>query len=210
MSDTQYEFNDPVLNASQVVWDAGWLAQTFTIGTTGDNVSHNITSIKISLGKRTGEVGTVTLSIRAVDGDNKPTGADLTSGTTNGNTLPEGENYETREFVMTPYLLQASTMYAMCLRTEIGNPECIYWEYNSAGSSYAGGVAYFSFDSGATWSILGTGVDFGFFEYGLPLGGAAPPEVVESILDTNKSLGNEQYINTIISGTDVYTNIIYY
>ena len=66
-----------------------WRAQTFTVGASG----HTITSVKLWL-YRAGSPGTITVGIRAVDANGHPTGPDLTSGTTNGNTLttdPFGE-----------------------------------------------------------------------------------------------------------------------
>jgi len=59
------------------------LAQTFTVGLAGD-----LDSIDLKGFKQTTLTGTISVSIFAVDGDNKPTGSVLTGTTFLANTLP--------------------------------------------------------------------------------------------------------------------------
>jgi hypothetical protein len=60
-----------------------WDAQTFT-----PSVAHTITSVKLKLYRIGNGPGTITVGIRATDVDGLPTGSDLCSGTTDGNSLP--------------------------------------------------------------------------------------------------------------------------
>ena len=94
-----------------------WKGQTFTIGNTGANENHNITSVKLKL-FRQGSPGMLTVHIRATSGG-KPTGSDLTSGTTDGNTLTTAYAGEWREIALTPYELSANTQYAQIVQTSL-------------------------------------------------------------------------------------------
>ncbi|MBA7589542.1 hypothetical protein ES708_31627 [subsurface metagenome] len=76
------------------VYGPNWEAQTFT-----PSVAHKITSVKLKLYRR-GSPGTLTVAIKAVDVSHHPTGADLCSGTTNGNTLTEDMAGEWREITL--------------------------------------------------------------------------------------------------------------
>ncbi len=70
-------------------WEFGiinWMAQTFTPST-----AHKITSVKLPL-YRWGSPGTITVSIKATDGNGHPTGDDLCLGTTDGNALEWSNN----------------------------------------------------------------------------------------------------------------------
>ena len=94
-----------------------WYAQTFTA-----ELNHQVTSVKLYL-CRDGSPGTLTVSIRATDGSGKPTGSDLASGTTNGNTLPQyGSGNEWRQVTLSPTLsLTQNTKYAIVVRAPSGN-----------------------------------------------------------------------------------------
>lgn len=152
------------------IYSTDWEAQTFTIGNTGPNEDHNITSVKLLL-SRTGNPGTVIVSIRDTDGDGKPTGDDLTSGTTNGNTLPVHPNKEWREITLTPYPLSASTKYAIVVRAPDGNyNNDIAWRIDDDDPTYEGGSEAYSSNSGDTW-VLDESLDFIFEEYGIANGG---------------------------------------
>ncbi|GAH21280.1 unnamed protein product, partial [marine sediment metagenome] len=79
------------------------------------SVSHKITKVKLKL-YRVGSPGTATVSIRATSGLH-PTGSDLCSGTTNGDTLPEGSPYEWREITLGDGAnLASGTKYAIVIR----------------------------------------------------------------------------------------------
>ncbi|GAI02948.1 unnamed protein product, partial [marine sediment metagenome] len=90
------------------------IAQTFT-----PSIAHKITSVKLKLA-RTGSPGILTVSIRATNGEGHPTGGDLCSGTTNGNTLPVYPSTEWREITLgAGYNLASDTKYAIQLIAEL-------------------------------------------------------------------------------------------
>jgi len=141
---------------------ATWRAQTFTASST-----YSITSVKLLLHKFAAVVGTITVSIRAVDGANKPTGADLVSGTTDGDTLTADAAGEWREITFdTPYVLVNGVTYAIVIRalTSFAN-NSLAWRFDSSSPSYIDGTYVGSINSGSTWTI-NTGIDFMFETYG--------------------------------------------
>ena len=164
------------------IYGARWRAQTFT-----PSVAHKITSVKLKL-FRSGSPGTVTVSIRATDGSGHPTGADLCSGTTNGNTLPTASPYEWREITLgSGYNLSASTKYAIVTRAPSGTSvNYLDWRYKSSGT-YTGGWYELSNDSGATWTSA-TAADFMFEEWGeVPDISNAPSSKAFGVVAANSS-----------------------
>lgn len=140
-----------------------WHAQTFT-----PSVAHKITSVKLLLW-RYNNPGTLTVSIRAVDGAGKPTGGDLCSGTTNGNSLPTEAPYEWREITLGAGApLNADTQYAIVARALDGDgSNFVYWRGGyTPPDVYADGGSYSS-DDGVSWT--GYGWDLMFEDWGEPL-----------------------------------------
>jgi len=136
-----------------------WRAQTFTPST-----KHRITSIKLLL-YRSGSPGTITVSIRGTSGG-VPTGADLCSGTTNGNTLPIGSPYEWREITFTSgYVLQASTKYAIVVRVPDSGADYLAWRVDGTSPTYTGGAFCSSGNAGSSWEE-NTSIDCMFEEWG--------------------------------------------
>lgn len=137
-----------------------WDAQTFT-----PSEAHKITSVKLKL-LRENLPGIVTVSIRATL-DGHPTGGDLCSGTTNGNTLTTNTDGEWREITLgAGYNLEADEMYAIVVRVpDVEYPDCLRWRYDLAGSTYAGGCVEESNDSGLSWNSY-TDRDFMFEDWG--------------------------------------------
>jgi hypothetical protein len=144
------------------VYGATWRAQTFK-----RPLTRTIKSLKISL-QRVGAIGTATLSVKAVDGNNKPTGADLCSGTYDCSAISSA-GFQTVEFTFgAGQELQANTRYAMVLRLPTGNPSNLLWwqaDTDSSGGGYANGDAIGSTDSGSNWNI-NSGDEFYFEEWG--------------------------------------------
>ena len=138
-----------------------WRAQTFT-----PQVAHKIASVKLKL-YRTGSPGTVTVGIRATDVDGHPTGADLCSGTTNGNTLTTDTAGEWRGITLgAGYNLSASTKYAIVVRATSGDIDNrFYWRADNSSPSYSGGNHEYSSNSGSSWDTVTT-ADCMFEEWG--------------------------------------------
>jgi len=153
------------------IYGSRWCAQTFT-----PSVAHTITSVKLMLyrGGTVGTPGIVTVSIRATSGGD-PTGSDLCSGTTNGDTLTNISPGEWREITFTSsYSLSAGTQYAIVVRATSGDPtnSFIRWRQDGSSATYAGGTLAFSNDDGTNWdSSSYPNNDLMFEEWGDPLGG---------------------------------------
>ena len=132
--------------------DTSWQCQTFT--TTSAYV---ISSVKLKI-YRVGSPGTITVSIRATDVGGKPTGADLASGTTDGDTLTTSSSGEWREITFgTPYSLSGTTKYAIVASTASGDYENeVLWKRDATSPTYSGGSAGDSTDSGSSWSLITT------------------------------------------------------
>ncbi len=137
---------------------SSWRCQTFTAG-----ANYNIESVKLLLYKA-GFPGIVTVSIRATDGDGKPTGGDLCSGTINGNELttdPETDEWTEITFDSL-YSLTSGTIYAIVIRAATNR---IYWRLDSSDPSYEDGIYGWSQSSGTSWTVS-TNYDAMFETYG--------------------------------------------
>jgi len=122
-----------------------WIAQTLpTVGAFPAN------KVKLLM-YREGSPGTVTVSIRAT-ASNVPDGADLTSGTTDGDTLTTGTAGEWRETTLTPYMLSATTKYAVVVRCANNNASNRLFIRDDSTPAYADGSHCYSSDSGASWT----------------------------------------------------------
>lgn len=142
-------------NGEQIMYGVLWEAQTFTA-----SANYNIGSVKLKLWRFT-TPGTITISIRATDGSGQPTGTDLVSGTTNGNTLTSSSPGEWREITFSvPYSLTSGDKYAIVVRA---TSSAIYWR-NSMVAGYANGNREESGDSGLSWTAR-TIQDFMFETY---------------------------------------------
>lgn len=154
---TRYEYYRDGGDDGRKVTGSYW-AQTFT-----PQISHAIEYIKF-VGARSGAPGNLEVKIRPVDGEGKPTGEPLCSGSVNVNgwstdltwftvTLGDGAN------------LYADTQYAMTLHcTEGDDANYITWWNDHTSPAYTRGRDYDSLD-GISWSAW-FGCDFYFEEYG--------------------------------------------
>lgn len=186
-----YEYYNAGDDGSTATFGAIRRAQTFTVGAT----AHMVTSVKLLL-YREGSPGTVTVSIRATDGYGHPTGHDLTSGTTDGNTLPTISPGEWREIALTEYSLSANTKYAIVIRAPSGSAGIwLLWRYDGTSPTYTGGNTEISSDSGSTWSSYTT-EDYMFEVWG---GVITPPEKATINIDTTPVKG-EVLLNGVSQG----------
>ena len=170
-SDSLYERYNSGDDGSFPGFGSIWKSQTFTIGNSGNNVTHMMTSLRMKM-YRTGSPGTITVGIRATDGAGKPTGNDLTNGTINGNTLTtdsQGQWYKIN--FTTAVTLNANTKYAIVARAPSGSMNNWFmWRFNSSNPTYTGGSYISSGDGGTTWTI-NVASDLLFEEYSNPLSG---------------------------------------
>jgi hypothetical protein len=125
-----------------------WGAQTFTPGTINANVFDNITGVKLKL-YRSGDIGTVTVSIRAT-ASSKPTGGDLISATFDGNTLSQNNSGEWKQInFSSSYSLICGTQYAIVIRST----NITFQIRMHTTGTYTGGTFLHSSNSGGSWTI---------------------------------------------------------
>jgi len=149
-----------------------YLAQTFT-----PLVSHHISHVVLKL-YRAAFPHTITVSLTATDDEGHPTGDDLCSGTTDGDTLPTEPPGEWREITLGDgYNLQPNVKYAIIVAApDFGPGSTLYWRYDSTGT-YPRGNYEETPDGGVTWNAY-VARDFMFEEH------SAPPPIppVEGLL----------------------------
>jgi hypothetical protein len=138
-------------------YGATWCAQSFIA------VADKIYGVYLKLYKAGTPPNDVTVSIRAVDGGGKPTGADLVS-TTLAASRVTGSSKGFGIYFTTPYTLSIGTTYAVVIRTTGGDTSNRYGIYYTTGNPYAGGSYQTSSDSGSTWTITSSN-DFTFGIY---------------------------------------------
>jgi len=177
------------------VFDPKWEAQTFT-----PQISHIIKKVKVKI-YRLNFPGIVTVGIRATDAEGKPIGADLVSGTIDGNTFTTDSSGAWYDIDFgSETTLSSGVKYAIVL----GNSASGWarWMVNT-NSNYEGGTSLTSFDNGNTWVFCDGGFGVGgtydtlFEEWGIPVSEGIVQDNFNSY--TNGSIigqGNwESYVN---------------
>ena len=166
---TLYE-NQTISNGAWNCYGIVWVAETFAVGST----AHTVTSIKVKLyqtGTSPDLPGTGTISIKAVDGNNHPTGSDLTSASVDGNSLTTDTAGAWYTYAVSEITLSANTNYSIVLRfpsatSNNQGPWCL-----QDPSSYSYGTFHHSNDGGSTWLKYTTG-DTAFEIWGNPINNA--------------------------------------
>lgn len=131
-------------DTNQLIYGVNWGSQTFTTGTTFDIAGVYFKHLRL------GTPGTLTVSLRATAAG-LPNGADLVTGTLNGNTSATSAAWDSVVFTSS-YSLAANTTYAFVWRATTGDVNNnIGIRMDSAGL-YTGGQVSTSTDSGATWN----------------------------------------------------------
>lgn len=186
------------------VKNLAWDAETFTIGTVGVDEDFNITSIKMK-GAVWLTPPTLYAKIYAVDGAEKPTGAPLSSGSTNPSGW--GGTPSWHEISMSAYTLQASTMYALVLRCPGAGAAVVRWRVDTIGGAYAGGNRLHTDDAGEIWHHY-PDYDQLFEIWGEPAvsevelaGVSAIESTTTGALKANKTLVGTSVIKGTIAGT---------
>jgi hypothetical protein len=155
-----------------------WGAQTFT-----PSVAHTITSVKLKLYKYgTETVGTITVGIRAVDANGRPTGNDLCSGTMDGGVLTNTATWY--EITLgAGYNLSASIKYAIVVRAPNASWQyALQWRADWSSATYSGGCVEYSTNSGVDWTDYAT-QDLMFEEWGDPITAQTiiPSSIIQSV-----------------------------
>lgn len=146
-----------------------WHGQTFTALS-----SHEVSSVKL-LAYRIGNPGTLSVSLRAANSSGHPSGPDLASGSTSGDTLPLAQAGEWREITFSqPLNLSAGVKYAIVARAPGGGGgNAVKWQTDSTSTAYAGGNRESSGDAGAIWQS-DLNADYLFELWGPSTGSSAP------------------------------------
>lgn len=160
---TKYEYY--IINEDHARAIHYWKAQTFT-----PSVGHIITSVKLKL-YRINTPGTITARIRATDANGAPTGSNLCSGTTDGDTLTTDTAGEWREITFSPgALLLAGTKYAIVYNGGGTDTNRVYAREDESTLAYLDGNEFFSdsMSDGGNWTSQT--IDIMFEEWGDPQG----------------------------------------
>lgn len=152
-----------------------WNGQSFTPAE-----AHTITSVKVQGERWTS--GSDTLSAEIRSGSVK--GSIIASGTVNSNIFPNGSKAWGTISLGAGASLDADTKYWIVLHCAGSNT--FYWALDNSSPTYSGGEAYWSSNTGGSYSTQ-TGVDFMFEDWG-----EAPPEPpgCPDALDLTDSGGN--------------------
>ena len=184
-------------------YGATWRAQIFT--TTS---AYTVTDVAL-YGWKYGTPGNITVSIKSVDIDNKPTGPDLCSVTVDPSVVTTLPTLGWYTFTFdTSYALSNGVEYAIVVRTATGSTSHYYAPFGYGSSGYAGGDSTTSTDSGSTWGALSGTNDINFRVYG----GAALPgkPTTPSPADSASDITLDQTPLGWVDGGNTDTYEIYY
>jgi len=129
---------------------------------------------------RYGSPGTVTVGIRKIDANGKPTGSNLASASVNGNAFSESTPGSWEEILLS--YVSKEDAYAIVVCAPSGNVNNqVAWRAAAPGT-YADGQAWISYTSGSTWEDpVGLTVDCMFEVWGDPIRGVIIDENVYQV-----------------------------
>jgi len=134
----RYERFDELMWTEHDVQGDAYVGQSFKIGHTGTNAAHYLTSITIKA-YREGIPGTITCGVYACDGVGKPTGAQLTTGSFDADTITESTDGENISIPLSPVELAAATQYCFYLVSAKSTPNIL--QVKSTDNANAGAKA---------------------------------------------------------------------
>lgn len=181
-------------NADVVFYEKNWRCATFTAGS-----NYPIKKVILRM-HRDGWPGTITVSIRASTGGAKPvpTGADLCSGTYNGNDLSAIADEDIEFDLGGGTALVSGTVYAIVIRAIDGDgSNKATYRVDSAGG-YAGGTLSYSSNSGTSW-VYGPDVGMGYSAWFETDDGGSVPVITDQSTDTDADYGDN--VNFFITAT---------
>lgn len=123
-----------------------WLAQTFTLGNTGTDITSIISSVDLKISNAAS--GTLTASIYEVGPDGAPTGSAISTGTAAATIFDSGVTGKWGRVSMSEQTLQPSTQYALV----ISATNALTSRADGTSPTYAGGSVWYSDDSGGVWT----------------------------------------------------------
>lgn len=125
--------------------------QQFTIGTNTINEELLLREADWRI-YRMGSPYDVICNLKNVDGDGAPSGAVLSTGSIDGNTLATSDTGNFTAFNMSEYAMQPSTSYAITLQPGSNDVDNGIIVSATLYDEYAGGKDWYSDDGGSTWT----------------------------------------------------------
>jgi hypothetical protein len=187
------------ISSDQNNYGVNWTAQTFTAIS-----SHTLTAISLYIFKQ-GTPGTFAWSIRATSAG-LPTGADLASGSMDGNTISTSPVWLDLS-LGAGVALTAGTTYAIITRCTAGTSgNFIHW-FQADTNVYSGGQKCTSVNSGSAWTAVST-ADFVFIAG--PYSSRAFPTTGTNILFNRgmETATTNEYVYNIVSVVSQTSNWI--
>lgn len=143
-----------------------WIAQAFTIGTTGANRTINVSKIGMKIDQGSDSAALMQISIRLVGIDGKPTGTDwATNNTIALSALPNNATGEWFNVTLNQTItLTNNQSYAIVATTN--SLDFFNWRDDNTDATYAGGNYSQSVDGGSWSSVSSIDMMFEIFETG--------------------------------------------
>ena len=198
MGETLFESQEVSGYNNQAIYDNRWYGQTFT-----PDETHSISSVDLRLSKA-GRPGTETflVEIYEADGDHKPTGDILVSGsfTKASVSADYAGDWLKIELTGASPTMTATTEYAIVLKPEntAGNSSTSVIWMTANSNIYAGGRVTSTTNGGASW-ITNFNDDFTFREYALNYDVIG--ELTASASITGTAFVSPAYISGVFSAT---------
>ena len=156
----KYQYYNTGDDADRDIYGVNWSGQTFT-----PELGHMIANVRVKL-FRVGDPSTITISIKETSAG-KPVGADLCSGTIEGNTITDDAGGDWYQISMgNGCEVERDVQYAIVIQAssgDVGNK--LSWRTDASAPTYAGGLYCGSSDSGTDWNTF-AGSDAMFEEWG--------------------------------------------
>ena len=133
------------------------ISETFTLGTTGNNLTFNVTQIKVMLDGVIGAALTQvqTWEIQGTLPDGKPDGNVISTGTLDTSIVTTTEGWYT--ITMSAGTLEASKTYALVAQDGYTDgTNNVTWSVDETAPAYTGGSVWTSANAGVAWTEVST------------------------------------------------------
>lgn len=128
-------------------------AQSFTLGTTGNNITFVVTTIQVKLYKNGTPTSTMVWEIQEADPAGQPNGTVVSTGTLDVTGILAATPGSWKTITMSAGTLEAGKQYVLIGKdgyTGVGDQ--VVWRLDNSSPTYTGGNNLRSSDSGATWT----------------------------------------------------------
>jgi len=170
-------------------WEGYHRAQTFTIGTVGDNFDTNLVNLSVKIYKHGNPTGTCYAELQGVNETNFPNGTTLSIGSVPCSSLTTTPGTFVNHTMSPNYVLEASTQYAIILwSSDCDTNNKPFARRDASSPSYGGGTLWISNDNESTW-ILKSGEDFLFKVWGTNISAAPVQWNITGILNFSNGTG---------------------